>query len=872
MTVKSGKNTGLAALWVEKVLKFPRIFLALALLSLPLTLLYAVLTLSIDTDDKDMLSAELPFRKNDQALERAFPILDAGLIAIIEGEKAASTEVVARALVEKLRGETEVFRQVFYPPAMPFFRENGFLYLSADELEERVGKISEAAPLFSTLRKDSSYHGLAEVFERAFDFQAEQGPDQLEGLRSLMVEMAQIAEAFQSGTARNLSWRDLVVTPAEGGEERAVEVIVILPKLDFSGLSPVAEATKVLQDAYDDLPEELRGGTKLHLTGEALMFQEELESLEAGMGVIGLIALSAVALILWLGLGSWRAACALVLTLLVGLAWTGAFAALVVGTLNLISVAFAVLFIGLGVDFGIHFLARALAEDLDGETAKASTLRLIRGAGHCGPVLGLCAFSSALAFYSFLPTDYKGISELGLISGSSMFLALAATFTVLPAALITFGWRAREGGRGVALASVVLAGERMAAARPRLVLLIAIGVAIVATFQLRLIDFDDDPLSLRNPDASSVKVLKRFEMTPGVEPYLGQLLAKDLKEAEEVGLRLSALPEVQETRSILNLVPLDQKEKLDLIFGLSLSLSPVISQVPRGSRDEAASRDGLAQLIQVLARQDNPFPKEGAQLSEALGDFTQTDDNAIARLESLLLSDLEGLFGDLNDAISAKEITLETLPEELSALWLTTDGRARVEIRPALSLVDTQARRNFVAAVQSVSPDVSGTPVVITEAGRAVVTAFLEALVYAVTAIFLLIWWRLGSAVDALLVSAPLALAGLGTLALVGTLGWQLNFANVIVLPLLFGLGVDSAIHMVSRARGLGGDMEEGRTLKAILLSALTTIASFGALSFSAHPGTASMGQLLTVAILLGLVATLIVLPAMLELRKRLKA
>ena len=171
------------------------------------------------------------------------------------------------------------------------------------------------------------------------------------------------------------------------------------------------------------------------------------------------------------------------------------------------------------------------------------------------------------------------------------------------------------------------------------------------------------------------------------------------------------------------------------------------------------------------------------------------------------------------------------------------------------------------AVIGDIVPRATGAPIIIEAAGAAVIAAFTEALAWALGAILLLLLLRLRSLADALMVLLPLGLAALMTVALAGIIDLPFNFANVIVLPLIFGLGVDSGIHMVARARGLAGHAEEGETLRAILLSALTTLASFGALSFSAHPGTASMGQLLTLAVLLGVMATLTVLPALLALR-----
>ncbi|MDX1402529.1 MAG: MMPL family transporter, partial [Kiloniellales bacterium] len=469
-----------------------------------------------------------------------------------------------------------------------------------------------------------------------------------------------------------------------------------------------------------------------------------------------------------------------------------------------------------------------------------------------------------------LPTDYRGIAELGIISGSSMFFALAATFTVLPATLVTFGWVPGNSRRDSVIADIVLRAERATVRRPRLVVGLAFLVGLAALTQAFELRFDDDPLNLRDPDSEAVALFLHHAKEGNLEPYVGEMLLPDLTIAGEVADKLARLNGVRETRYLADLVPDGQEEKLAVIERLSLSLSPALSR-PRSPALDAGERKAAAEdFLETLRRPDNPFHEESAGLIARLDEVLKSENAArLATLEMIFIGDFAHLMEDLELALAAEPVRLETLPEDLRGLWVTPDGKARVEVLPDRSLLDGEARADFVTELQKVAPQINGTPVVIHEAGRVVVQAFLEALIYAVLAIFILLTLRLRSPVDALLVLAPLALAGLVTLVVANALGWHINFANVIVLPLLFGLGVDSGIHMVSRARSIGGDGEEGRTLKAILLSSLTTLASFGVLSFSVHPGTASMGRLLTLAIFFGLVSTLLVLPAALTLRKR---
>jgi predicted exporter len=363
------------------------------------------------------------------------------------------------------------------------------------------------------------------------------------------------------------------------------------------------------------------------------MFQEELASLEQGMAVIGVIAFGAVGALLWLGLGCWRRALALVATLAVGLCWSAAFAALAVGTLNLISVAFAVLFIGLGVDFGIHYLLRAEHE------AGRSRAPLIAAARQAGGVLGLCALSSAVAFYAFLPTDYRGLSELGLISGSAMFLALAATFTALPALaeVLRVDWR-RTATSGAALTALVLRLEAFAARRAPGFLIVVAMVAVMAALAVPLARFDNDPMNLRAAGSPAVAALKRFSSQEEVSPYRAQVLVADSEAASRLAAELKELPEVRDARGLADLVPGDQEEKLDLLADLDLFISPLLlaeaaapSTLPRS--------DALAGLIATLKRDDALARDEARRLARTLEAVAAASD--LALLDVLMIGDLE---------------------------------------------------------------------------------------------------------------------------------------------------------------------------------------------------------------------------------------
>ncbi len=858
----------LLAGWVRLVQRAPRAVLALALL---LTLGAAQLTITrigINTNTTDMLSEELPFRRYDRALSEAFPQFSDNLIVVVEAATPDLADDGARRLAAALAGRPKEFDEVFYPEGEAFFRRNGLLYLEFDALVALSDRLAEVQPLLAALAADPSLRGLAEVLRQALD---EGGPKDAAAFGRALAGFSETAEALaaeRSGgaTAWPLSWQSLLsgeaVTPA--GKRR---FIIVRPVLDFTSLEPAASAISGLRTLAAELGLSEARGLRVRLTGEAVMFQDELHSLRDGMGLAGLISAVLVLGLLVLGLRSARLVAATLMTLIAGLIWTAGFATLAIGELNLISVAFAVLFIGLSVDFGIHFALRYREAVEAGETGAAEPGDALGAAARgVGGALTLCAVAAAIGFFSFLPTAYRGVSELGLIAGAGMFIALFANLTVLPAILSLAPLKPMGRVPGSPLGDRL---QRLVSARPRRVIFAALVLGLAAAALLPFARFDDDPLNLRDPTAESMTTLFELFDDPRVTPYAAAVLAPSIEAGAELAARLEMLPEVASARTIADLVPADQDSKLATIDEMAVFLGPLsLGAGAQPAPDLDANRAALAGLREALKSAENMTAAH--RLAEALDRLVEDDGRlsprTLLQLETLWLTGLPGRLEALVAALEADSVTLDDLPAALRARYLAADGRVRVEVLPAEDLRAPAARARFVDAVRAIAPELTGAPVTLTEAGRAVVQAFAEAAAYALVLIVVLLLAVLRSAADSLRVLAPLVLAALLTVGATVVFDMPFNFANVIVLPLLFGLGVASGIHMVIRARGTGAaGLLSTSTPRAVLFSALTTIGSFGALALSSHRGTASMGILLTIAISLTMLCTLIVLPALLS-------
>jgi len=858
----------LLARWTRSVTARPWLVVATALCLTIASIFFLSRNLAVDTSTGDMLSEKLDFRKFNREMDAAFPQFSDTLLVVIDGQSIDLADAAAHRLAARMRAQPHLYGSIYDLAGESFFRKNGLLYLDIDGLYTLSDKLADAQPFLASLWRDPSLNGLFTLLGKALDAEASDSDVAAVEIGPFLDRITAVAQAQIDGRFAELSWRSLMQGDDDGANANR-RFLLLQPALDFGSLQPAADAMAGVRGLVQELQLTADNGLRVRLSGPVALEQEELESVEEGMGLAGILSFVLVMALLVLGLRKGWLVVSCLITLAVGLIWTGAFAIAALGSLNLISVAFAVLFIGLSVDFGIHYALRYLEGIQAGTDSRDA---LVGAARSVGGALSLSAMGAAIAFYSFLPTDYNGLAELGLIAGTGMFIALIANMTLLPALLVL---RPLSAPAITAVGTARIPGSRLlqssVSSRCRAVTWTFIGAGLLALFALPQVAFDFDPLNLKNRQTESMSTLIDLMADSRTSPYTIDILAKDLDSAIQLAAKLSALDEVESAETIADYVPQDQDEKRDVIASMSLFLAPAFAP-PRGSMaSEITAGAALASFIDKL---ESAAPSANLRkVADVLGKIADQKGGAES-LERRLLVHLPAQLDLLRDSLNAQPVTLADLPEALKARKMAADGRVTVEVFPKYDVTDRQLLTAFVDAVRSLAPRAVGSPVVILEAGRAILGAFFQAGVISIVLIAVLIGSVLGNLRDVFLVFTPLLLAAVFTLAASAIFGLAFNFANVIVLPLLFGLGIAGAIHLVLRARresGEGGAMATS-TPRAILYSALTTMGSFGSIALSGHPGTASMGVLLTIAITLTLICTLVFLPALMACLSRREA
>jgi hopanoid biosynthesis associated RND transporter like protein HpnN len=834
---------------------------------------YATRSLGVDTDTGKLFSPKLDWQKQKLAMQAAFPASAAQTTIVVDGATAGAVEDGTAALAAALAKRTDIFISVHRPDGGPFFDRYGLMFLSTEELSKLSDQIAKAEPLLGPLDADPSLRGLFGVFDQAVQAVGA-GQAGGEELAAPMGGFAQAVSSVLEGKPKPVDW-DRLMTGGPPRPEQLRHYILVQPRLDYDELQPGARSSQLIRDTAAQLGL-AQHGVRVRLTGDVPLEDDEFASVAEGAGRNTALAMLAVVVILLFAFRGPRIIAAIVLTLLVGLVMTAAFAALSVGTLNMISITFAVLFIGIGVDFGIQFSMRYRAElALGGEGEQGSGPALSRTArGIAGP-LGVAATATAVGFYSFVPTDYQGVSELGLIAGTSMIVALFANLTVLPALLAVLPFRGRPEAAGFAWAAPIDHWlERHAGGVAGLAVLVGLAAAISIPF----VQFDSDPLDLKDPTQESVRTALELTHDPLATPYSIDILLPSLDAAQALGRQLETLPEVRMVLTLASFVPEDQPPKLDIISQMQLFLGPILDggnklPAPSIEEDRTAIQHFAADLKGFLAGPKAAALGEGGrQLSAALGAFLALPSGGdIESLRATLLDGFESRIDILRRSMTAAPLTASEMPPEIRSDWIAADGRARLSVFSKGDMHNHEALAGFVDAVRSRSPNATGGPVLIFETGRTVSGAFRSASLSAFIAIAIVLALILRRARDVVLVIVPLGLAGLYTMGTTVLLGLSFNYANVIAVPLLMGIGVAFDIYFVMLWRTTDGPVAllQTPTARAVLFSALTTVTAFGSLALSHHAGTASMGVLLIVALFYVLLSTLFIQPALMTILGR---
>jgi hypothetical protein len=862
-----------SALLIAAIARVVRLSTCHAWVVIPAFLIAAVLAggyvarhIAINTDSSKLLSSSLPWRQQEIKLNQLFPQRTDLIIAVIDATTPEAADEAADALVNALAGQKEAVRNVSRPDGGEFFARDGVLFLSLDDLRRNMDQLIKAEPFLGTLALDPTLRGILGAISQSLEG-VRLKKTTLEDIKPAVAAIAGALELVEQGQHPAFSWRRLISgrAPDPSDLRRFVNIQAVL---NYGDLEPGGEATKAVRATIAKLGLTPDRGVTVRLTGSVPLADEEFATIADGAALNGVVTIVIVLLILWLALKQTRIIFAVLINLAVGLSFTAAVGLAMVGALNLISVAFAVLFIGLGVDFGIQFSVRYRAERF----ADRDLREALETTGHrvAGPLL-LAAASIAAAFYSFLPTAYVGLSELGLIAGTGMIIAFLTTVTLLPALLAVLkpaGERAPVGWAALAPLDHFLDKQR------NWVVGLTLAAVVLGLPLLGGLSFDFNPLNLRSKHVESVSTLLDLMRDPDTSPNTIDILEPNIAGASAMAEKLSKLPEVAKVRTLESFVPKDQEEKLAIIddanffFANTLNPDPV-DPAPAPAETLEAIKKTATDLSTTVGSLDTPAAAQARRLADALSALAKAPAATREEAERVLVTPLMTMLHQVRELLTAEHVTIDTLPPSLKSEWVAADGEVRVEARPSGDGNDNVVLHRFVDAVRKVAPQASGGPVFIVEAAATIVKAFLQAAVWSLLSIALILFVALRRWQDVALTLVPLLVAIVVTLEICVAIGLKLNFANIIALPLLLGVGVAFKIYYVMAWRAGEHNFLQSSLTRAVFFSACTTATAFGSLWFSHHPGTSSMGKLMALSLVTTLSAAVLFQPALLATQSK---
>ncbi|MEH3144972.1 MAG: MMPL family transporter [Methylobacterium frigidaeris] len=815
----------------------------------------------INTDVERLIAPDVPWRHDEIQFEKAFPQRSNLLVAVIDASTPEQAEESATRLADSLSRHKDLLPLVYRPDGGPFFDKNGLLLMGQKDLEQTTEQLIQQQGLLGPLAADPSLRGIMQALGMGVQG-IKAGQAKIEDLTGPVDRINEVFDKALKGERTQLSWQLLL----SGGKAEPADLrrfVIAKPVLDYDALEPGAAATALIRSTVRELHLTPENGVRVRLTGQVAVADDEFATLADDAFLNYGLTIAAILLFLWLALHSPKLILAVMITTFAGLIVTAAAGLLMVGELNPISVAFAALFVGLGIDFGIQFAVRYRSERFERPDLEQAIRAAARGVGWS---LTLAAISLLAGFFAFLPTDFRGVSELGLIAGVGMIVAYLFSLTLLPALIAVLRPPGEKDDVGVAS----LAAVDHWILKHRTLVLVATGAVTIAGLPLLYwLPFDSNPMHLRSAKVESVATYLDLSKDPRNSPNSIDVLVPNRDAVVPMTERLLKLPSVADVISINTFVPPDQDQKLATIEDAAQVLSPAlnpprVAPAPKDAEIVAAIKSTATALRGVAGNGSSEPQKQLLAFVDTLDRLAAAEPRAREAATEATVPNLKRLLTRLRSLLNPEKITLENLPARIRSEWIAADGRARVEAQPKGNSNDNTVLDRFAKEVLGIAPHATGAPVATLQSSHTILGAFVQAALLALVSIFILLSLALRRPWDVAMALGPLVLATFWTLEALYLLGMPLNFANIIALPLMLAVGVAFHIYYVIAWRAGIADLLASSLTRAIFFSALTTGTAFGSLMLSSHPGTASMGKLLALSLFFTLLAAFFIVPAFL--------
>jgi len=876
------------------VARHPRLILAVALLLAALSVVYTKERMQFLTGRDDLMPKNAPFQRDYRAIRAEFGDREE-IAVVIESADAATASLFGERLHGRLAADRTRFREVFFPGRMPFFREHGLLLMPLEDIKSLRENFTMAKPVLKELAKAPTVQTLFTHLTGRMDAYVAGGgkgrDTELAGLAFMLDKLGAGIDAFGGGKKGSFSLEEVFL----GGDSalaRAgrMQILTVRPVKDPGSFVPAVEAIGAVRKevaALRALPE--FAGVTVGLTGTPVLEYEEMATSERDITLATVLSLALTVVLLLLAFRGFLNVMAAMVALIVALCVSFGLATLVVGHLNILSMVFAIMLIGIGIEYGIQVVLRYQEElGLGAGELEAVGTGLTRNLW----AIVMAAATTAAAFFTFVFTDFRGIAELGVIASLGIGVCVLATFTVLPAVLVLLApYRKRKEEEREARAATILARsrrvknlERFLFGHPKTVVGITLVLCAASVYPLVLTRFDYNLMNLQAKGLEPVEYAYKLMRSKENSGYFAEVVASSAADARTLTRRLEALPAVDHVVSLATFVPDDQEAKLAELAALRRELADVrpapyeedlrVMELPTVFEN---FRTSVERLKLQLEKERKPEAKRVGAFLATLDRFFATlekekDKNALGMLRDFqggMLASFPEKIGMFADSLAVTPVTEADIPPRLRNLFVGKSGKYLLQVAPREEIFEREPLKRFLDQVRSVAPRANGEPVMVYESMTIMRDAYLRAFIYAFAAIVVILFLTFRSVTYTLVGLVPLVV---GILLLVGGMwlfGISFNSANIIVMPLILGIAVDSGIYVINRFRREDGDAAAvimSSTGLGVVYNTLTIMASFGALMVAHHQGVFSIGAVMSLGMVACQAAFVLVLPAVLTL------
>lgn len=894
-------------LWAERwlgrlaawICERPNAFIYPQVVLFGICVFYTISELEFNTNRSDLVGAEKRYHRNFLDYKSTFQNQDE-LVTIVESGDAERNREFIERLGAKLKQEPELFRDVFFKGNFQILGSKSLqLIKRIEDVRALDKKLSSALPLLEQFSHVTNITEMVRTINRQFRKSGNQRSTQNETPKNHQYPMAQSLPLLSSllNQARNsLHQAEPLIPPAVSGllgmtpansakeyiqfDEGRLFLITAQPISDELEKAAVRRLRLLVNEIQTLVP-----GVNVGITGKSVLEFDEMQQSRKDTTKATLISLVLVMVIFIFGYQETGRPIKATLCLLIALGYTMGFATLVVGHLNILTIAFVPMLIGLAIDFGVHLITRYEEELRIGNNDAISLKNALTRTG-IGIFTG--CFTTAGAFLAMGITEFKGIREMGIITGGGMILALIPMMTMLPALLLKGKQNVMNHSLNDATKGKRDRLEQIWLNRPRFIIGLALGLSLIAASQIPKIYFDYNLLNLQTSGLEAVNFEHKLIDSGEKSILFGAVIANSLEEASDIEAKVKQLPSVASVDSMASYIAANNAEKLAVIESIRKKAEaiqfPIPSKVPLNISEFHQSLTFLASYAKLATKaieskgEGQSFKPELTSLHYAITQL-QKDiqsmnqelvQDRLTQFQSSLFNELRIMIESIVLQDTRSPLTLSELPDVLKNRFIGSDSRLLVQVYPKSNVWERVHQEDFIIELRTLDPEndnspiITGTPVQLYEYTELLKLSYQEAALYALAAIMVLVWIHFRSITTVMFAMLPVFMGTLWLLGLMGYLGIPFNPANIMTLPLVIGIGVTNGIHILNRYHEEAHPSIFAKsTGKAVLVSALTTMAGFGSLMLAQHQGIASLGFVMSIGVATCMIAGLGFLPCL---------